>query len=287
MAVLVANHHNIPRRVPCVEPLYGNKSPRQGRTYLMDCKRNWRNACNPSSEKHRQQRQSIKIKRGSVVHNSTSSAEEVDSRINAEGQFLCLVNDYGWRVRRLIAKADEMREVAKVQAEAFHVPVALFNDLFFGFFKAEVLSGLVYKLRNSAPNRYACLVAEPVTKGSDAHKPPLVGVVDVTVLRDKIVVDKLPVGTEEYLYVSGIAVLKSFRRQKIATVLLKACDVLSLLWGFEYLALRAYEDDLGARKLYASAGYQVVSGDPLWMTSWIGRKRRILMIKKVKSSSII
>lgn len=55
------------------------------------------------------------------------------------------------------------------------------------------------------------MVAEPVTKGSDAHEPPLVGVVDVTVLRDKIVVDKLPVGTEEYLYVSGIAVLKSFR----------------------------------------------------------------------------
>lgn len=69
------------------------------------------------------------------------------------------------------------------------------------------------------------------------------------------------------------------RRQKIATVLLQACDVLSILWGIEYLALRAYEDDLGARKLYASAGYQVVSGDPPWMTTWIGRKRRILMMK--------
>lgn len=69
------------------------------------------------------------------------------------------------------------------------------------------------------------------------------------------------------------------RRKKIATSLLKACDVLSETWGFQYLTLRAYEDDLGAQKLYASAGYKVVSGDPPWMTTWIGKRRRVLMIK--------
>lgn len=69
------------------------------------------------------------------------------------------------------------------------------------------------------------------------------------------------------------------RRKKIATVLLKACDMVSIQWGIEYLVLRAYEDDLGARKLYSNAGYRVVSGDPPWMTTWIGRKRRIVMIK--------
>lgn len=68
------------------------------------------------------------------------------------------------------------------------------------------------------------------------------------------------------------------RRQKIATVLLKACDVLSALWGFSYLALRAHEDDFGARKLYSNAGYKVVSRDPIWIT-WIGKKRRVLMVK--------
>ncbi|KAG5001116.1 hypothetical protein JHK87_022188 [Glycine soja] len=40
--------------------------------------------------------------------------------------------------------------------------------------------------------------------------------------------------------------------------------MLSILWGFEFLALRAYEEDLGARKLYTNAGYQVVSRDPPW-----------------------
>lgn len=66
----------------------------------------------------------------------------------------------------------------------------------------------------------------------------------------------------------------------MATALLKACDKLSILWRFDYLVLRAYEDDLGARKLYSNAGYRVVSGDPAWMTTWIGRRRRVLMIKR-------
>uniref|UniRef100_A0A2P2PSC9 N-acetyltransferase domain-containing protein n=1 Tax=Rhizophora mucronata TaxID=61149 RepID=A0A2P2PSC9_RHIMU len=55
--------------------------------------------------------------------------------------------------------------------------------------------------------------------------------------------------------------------------------MLSFLWGFEYLVLRAYEDDYGAQKLYRNAGYKVVSSDPHWVT-WMGRRRRVLMIKQ-------
>lgn len=106
---------------------------------------------------------------------------------SGKGLFGCLVDEYGWKVRRLVEEDGEMRKVAQVQAQAFHVPMVLFNDLFFEFFqvflffflfspfilhhvsvfsseflfleffswkiKAEVLSGLLYKLRNSAPDR--------------------------------------------------------------------------------------------------------------------------------------
>ncbi|XP_010927818.2 GCN5-related N-acetyltransferase 10, chloroplastic isoform X1 [Elaeis guineensis] len=196
-----------------------------------------------------------------------------------QGQEGYLVREFGWGVRRMVEVGEEMRRVAYVQAEAFHVPVTLFNDFFFKFFEAEVLSALMYRLGNSPPDRYACLVAESINV-SDLLRAPehrLVGVVDVTVQRDEEVLRHLE-GVEEYLYVSGMAVLKKFRRQKVATMLLKACDALSLLWGYRYLALRAYEDDSAAQKLYSKAGYKVVSGDPYWI-SWIGKKRRILMIK--------
>ncbi|XP_057974079.1 GCN5-related N-acetyltransferase 10, chloroplastic [Malania oleifera] len=190
------------------------------------------------------------------------------------------VREYGWRVRRLEEKMHEMRRAAQVQAEAFHVPLPLFNHLFFHFFQAEVLSGLLYKLRNSPPNRYACLVAvSSIDECCDESRQNIVGVVDATILRDEAVLHHVQ-GADEYVYLSGIAVRNNYRRQKVGTVLLKACEALSFVWGFEFLALRAYEDDWGARTLYANAGYKVVSRDPVWVTTWIGRRRRVLMVKR-------
>ncbi|KAA8546262.1 hypothetical protein F0562_002999 [Nyssa sinensis] len=108
---------------------------------------------------------------------STSSPGEVDlvekdgNFGDRKGQSGYLVSEYGWRVRRMFEEESEMRKVAQVQAEAFHVPMIFFNDLFFDFFQAEVLSGLVYRLRNSPPDRYACLVAEGATSEAPDHRP--------------------------------------------------------------------------------------------------------------------
>lgn len=52
-----------------------------------------------------------------------------------DGEKECLVSEYGWNVRRLVVEDSEIRRVSHLQAEAFHVPVLLFNDVFFEFFK--------------------------------------------------------------------------------------------------------------------------------------------------------
>ncbi|KAG0498074.1 hypothetical protein HPP92_002765 [Vanilla planifolia] len=188
-----------------------------------------------------------------------------------------LVQGFGWGVRRMLEDVDEMRKVADVQAEAFHSPVAIFNDFFLEIFRADVFSAVLYRIRNSLPDRYACLVAESI----EDVAVELAGVVDCTVQRDEDVLRHLQ-GAEEYLYVSGIAVRTRFRRRKVATVLLRACDALSRLWGHRHVVLRAYEDDFAARGLYSQEGYVVVSRDPFWV-SWLGRKRRLLMIKLTHS----
>ncbi|KAK9075113.1 hypothetical protein SSX86_003432 [Deinandra increscens subsp. villosa] len=203
---------------------------------------------------------------------------------DGEGQFGNLVREHGWQVRRMVEEDEEMRSVANIQAEAFHEPVVLFNGVFFQFFQAEVLAGLLYRLKNSPSDRYACLVAEATTSDCE-EKQQLVGVVDATVFREHSVLEHLS-GADEYLYVSGIAVLRNFRRKKVASVLLKSCETLARFWGYKYLVLRAYEDDLGARTLYANAGYKLISSDPVWTTSWIGRRRRVLMIKQYQNSYI-
>lgn len=75
-----------------------------------------------------------------------SSSEEAESggitglrterRGDGGGRFEYLAKAHGWGVRRLIEDEVEMRAVARIQAEAFHEPAALFNDLFFQFFQS-------------------------------------------------------------------------------------------------------------------------------------------------------
>lgn len=59
-----------------------------------------------------------------------------------------LAREAGWGVRRMGRVGEEMRRVALVQAEAFHVPVALFNDFFFDFFKVCITSNAFICTRN-------------------------------------------------------------------------------------------------------------------------------------------
>ncbi|XP_057793577.1 uncharacterized protein LOC131010173 isoform X1 [Salvia miltiorrhiza] len=146
----------------------------------------------------------------SAEHYVSSTHEKLDSKIN-EDDLRYLVRDGKWQVRRMLETQEEMREVANVQAEAFHEPAFFFDDVFFKFFKAEVFAGLMYRLRNSPPDRYACLVAEARDE-VQVSKKEVAGVVDATVLREDSVLEHL-LGAKEYIYVSGIAVLNKFRFQ--------------------------------------------------------------------------
>lgn len=97
----------------------------------------------------------IERERNSLVQcctSSTSSAEEVglvgngraNSAINGKGDELgYLVNEYGWKVKRLTLKGDEMKKAAQVQAEAFHEPAPFFDDFFFHFFQVLFLFNLI------------------------------------------------------------------------------------------------------------------------------------------------
>ncbi|BBN09066.1 hypothetical protein MPTK1_4g16870 [Marchantia polymorpha subsp. ruderalis] len=195
---------------------------------------------------------------------------------------------YGWRVRAAaLNNLEELMRVADIQTDAFHITAAAFDDLFYKLFHAEVLSSLQYKARHSPPDRYSCLLAEkdPSQPGyledflEDGDETRIVGAVDVTALMDSNIVSLLP-GAYEYLYISGMAVDSAYRRRSVATLLLEACIARASDWGFKYLVLHAYEDDIGARNLYSRAGFRTVGGDALWMTKFLGRRRRVVMARR-------
>ncbi|CAM6100350.1 unnamed protein product [Calypogeia fissa] len=194
-----------------------------------------------------------------------------------------LATGFGWRVRdAALGDLEELIKVADIQTGAFHEKSAVFDDLFYKIFRAEIVSSLQYKSRHSDPDKYSCLLAEgDPSQHNSPKEPTIVGAVDITAFADKSIVCHLP-GAEEYLYVSGMAVDSSYRRQGVATVLLDACLARAVQWGFEYLVLHAHEDDLRARNLYSKAGYNTVSADPAWMTTFFGRRRRVVMARRTQ-----
>nr|XP_009588868.1 uncharacterized protein LOC104086328 isoform X2 [Nicotiana tomentosiformis] len=74
---------------------------------------------------------------------SSTTREEVGLKLNVDVgkkrgdnyEVDCFVNENGWLVRRMIETEEEMKKVAGVQAEAFHEPVFIFNDVFLEFFQ--------------------------------------------------------------------------------------------------------------------------------------------------------
>lgn len=114
----------------CTEPSFRYTRLDNGRIGMTRYGRSWR----IEQEKTR----TIKGERGLPLQCCSSSStkdQRVLSQAGKPEQFGCLVNEYGWKVRRLVEEGREMRKVAEVQAQAFHVPVPIFNDLFFEYFQ--------------------------------------------------------------------------------------------------------------------------------------------------------
>ena len=66
-------------------------------------------------------------------------------------------------------------------------------------------------------------------------------------------------------------------------MLLEGVEKRGLEWGFHYLVLHVYEDNISARKLYQNSGYLALTTDPKWSSSLLGRRRRILMAKRIRT----
>lgn len=153
MAHAKASYPSITRGILCREISCGYRVCKHGETNLTDFRlTRWNNSTIVHNVRKREKRNPER-ERELMVQCSTSSPPssteevELDGKIedldakngDGEGQFGDLVREYGWKVRRMVEEQSEMRKVAQVQAEAFHEPVFLFNDLFFQFFQVNFL----------------------------------------------------------------------------------------------------------------------------------------------------
>eukprot|EP00897_Mesotaenium_endlicherianum_P009931 jgi/Mesen1/8967/ME000056S08372 len=238
---------------------------------------------------------------GSVAGEET--ALEADETSNSLTERPVSEHTHSWRIRD--ATAADLGAIAELQASTFFEASAItaFNGFFFHLFKAELLDNLIQKAKYSPPKRYTILVAVPPEEPGDDEEGgggeaapegresaarenegdvkggDICGAVDLTAMVDADVLRNLK-GAEEYLYISGMAVAGHFRRNKVASSLLKAAEVRALEWQFQYVALHVYEDNIPARRLYQKAGFMAIDMSALWPTTLFGRRRRVLMAKR-------
>ena len=180
--------------------------------------------------------------------------------------FAVLAQGGRWQIRQIDrTDLDEVRQVVMSQAEGFHVPNALpFLDGFLKTsFTAEVLSEMQKKLKYNPVDKFVLLVVERVGPAGGAS--PVEGVVEVSFIDEKEVLQSLEPGTEGVAYVASMAVAPSARRQGAAKALLEGATSVCREWGEAQAVLHVYQDNEAAVRLYSQDGWVTIFQDnPGW-----------------------
>ena len=160
------------------------------------------------------------------------------------------------------AQSSDLRGITEVLTHCFHPPQGWIYWVY-PLLKLGIYEDLRYRLRQDTPN-YQCIAA------SDSQQQ-VIGTVEM-LLRPSV-------GFSSHPYISNLAVSPPYQRQGIARQLLNRCEQLTLEWGYDRLFLHVLEDNIAAKQLYYSKGYQLHHVE--WsVIDWVfNRSRRLLLYK--------
>ncbi|MEC4983683.1 MAG: GNAT family N-acetyltransferase [Oscillatoria sp. PMC 1076.18] len=185
------------------------------------------------------------------------------SRLKADGLFI------------RAARQGDLHGLASVLTESFYSQSGLMGWTY-PILKLGIYEDLRARLRSCSPH-YLCLVA--IATGTATEGEQLVGTVEIA-LRSGSWFDS----NSDHLYISNLAVSKSYRRQGIARRLLAGCDRTALEWGFNEIYLHVLENNAHARQLYSGCGYRLQQAEPS-LAAWLfQRPRRLFLHKDLQSA---
>eukprot|EP00890_Picochlorum_soloecismus_P006723 jgi/Picsp_1/876/NSC_04364-R1_gcn5-related n-acetyltransferase family-like protein len=193
-------------------------------------------------------------------------------------------SDAQFRVRQLDrSNPEEIRRVVTLQAEGFHKtnPVPFFDSFLKTSFRAEVLSEMMRKIRFNPADRFVCLVAEYMQQDNYDN---VIGVVEVSYIDEKEVLQSLEPGTPGVVYLASMTVDPGCRNKGVAKLLLKAAFEVTKEWNEEQCVLHVYQDNSAAVELYKGAGFLTIFQDAAWLAK-VAVRPRLLMKRVVRSNS--
>jgi ribosomal protein S18 acetylase RimI-like enzyme len=165
------------------------------------------------------------------------------------------------------ADLKDVKALADILVQSFHVSENWFS-WFYPLLKLGICEDLRTRLRSKSPY-YQCLVALIL------EKEEVIGTAEIS-QRDWFFSQK------RACYISNLAVSGSYRRQGIAKQLLLKCEKVAQEWNCESLHLHVLEDNIPAKQLYLTNGYQWQRVENS-LRSWLFKQpRRLLLEKKIK-----
>ena len=164
----------------------------------------------------------------------------------------------------------DLRELAKLLTQCFHPAEGLFA-CFHPLLAMGVYEDL--RIRQHLPaSQYRCLIASYFSPLNSKNE--IIGTIEIG-LR--------PIfwGGSPRPYISNLAVKPSFRRQGIARQLLIKCEQVVWEWGTGELTLHVMEDNLAAKQLYLSSGYQIKKSENSVQSILFQQPRRLFLQKSL------
>lgn len=208
-----------------------------------------------------------------VFHSAQGHVETNPSTREIPEHFTVISADGKWKIRKIDGdNLAEIRKIVELQAEGFHTPNPFpFVDGFLKTsFKAEVLSEMQKKLKYNPKDKFVCLIVEHI-----GEKNP-VGVVEVSYIDEKEVLQSLEPGTQGVVYIASMTVSSDVRRQGAAKALLEAAVEVTREWNENTCVLHVYQDNIAAIELYKKQGFGIIFADAAWLMKLAVRPRFLM-----------
>ncbi|AFZ14684.1 GCN5-related N-acetyltransferase [Crinalium epipsammum PCC 9333] len=167
----------------------------------------------------------------------------------------------------------DLDSIAEILADSFHSRTGIMQWLY-PVLRLGIYEDLRTRLRSKSPNQIGLVAVIPSLKDASGNEY-VAGTIEMAM---RSCFGRRSSGS---LYISNLAVSKTFRRQGVADKLLKACDLKALEWGFKEIELHVLDNNYPARQLYQKNGFQLQENEPDWILQFLNQPQKLLLRKSL------
>ncbi|MGB3205622.1 MAG: GNAT family N-acetyltransferase [Crinalium sp.] len=169
--------------------------------------------------------------------------------------------------------SEDIYSIAEILADSFHSRLGIMQWLY-PVLRLGIYEDLRTRIRSKSPNQIGLVAVIPSLK-DDSGNECVAGTIEMAMRRS------FGRRSSQSLYISNLAVSKTFRRKGVADKLLKACDLKALEWGFKELELHVLDNNYPARQLYEKNGFQLQENEPDWISQFLNQPQKLLLRKEL------